>query len=152
MIAEIGSRGERRVPRRQMCDRRSHGQDAHHLLFDLLQYPYNLFRNIPRTTPHPSLVFISNANTRYQNRASAGVIRFSAVGGTNVGPTGFPDEESSGSTIPWKISNKYYTADVHFEGITIDQYLSRRKEFDGVPAVLFVWNRGQVRSLLSPFL
>ncbi|KAF9644143.1 hypothetical protein BDM02DRAFT_3150788 [Thelephora ganbajun] len=52
-------------------------------------------------------------------------------------------EGPSGATIPWKISNKYYTADVHFESITIDQYLPRRNEFDGVPAVLFVWNRGQ---------
>jgi hypothetical protein len=61
-------------------------------------------------------------------------------------------EESSGLTTPWKISNKYYTADVHFEGMTIDRYLSKRSEFDGVPAVLFAWNRGEVRSQFLPSL
>jgi hypothetical protein len=44
-------------------------------------------------------------------------------------------------SIPWTISNKYYTADVHFE-------LRQLHDFAGylaseVPAVVFVWNQGE---------
>lgn len=83
---------------------------------------------------------------QYAHRPPLGIIRFAAnETATDIGPTSASEvEESNGSIIPWKISNKYYTADVHFESITIDQYLPRRNEFDGVPAVVFVWNRDQV--------
>lgn len=45
------------------------------------------------------------------------------------------------TSIPWTISNKYYTADVHFE-------IRETKSFVGyhaseVPAVVYVWNRGE---------
>jgi hypothetical protein len=49
--------------------------------------------------------------------------------------------------IPWTIKNKYYSADVHFhlvEYATWDPQLAHR-----VPAIIFVWTRGQVTLSLS---
>lgn len=48
--------------------------------------------------------------------------------------------------VPWKIKNKYYSADVHFiarpvKGTTPVQY-------QGVPAVIFAWRRGEVRQTI----
>lgn len=91
---------------------------------------------------------------RIRRFTPSGIIRFAAnETAADIGPAATSAvQESSGSTAPWRISNKYYTADVHFESMSIDQYLHRRNEFDGVPAVLFAWIRGQVRrqSSLSP--
>jgi len=132
-------------------------KDVSHLVVHLLQNPRNLSRIIPRTPLCSSSVSISHPRHRSGSLTVSGaetlhpclgIIRFAAnETGTDVDPTPTSAvEESSGSTIPWRISNKYYTADVHFESITTDQYLTRRSEFDGVPAVSFVWDRGQVSS------
>ncbi|KAF9468494.1 hypothetical protein BDZ94DRAFT_1208571 [Collybia nuda] len=43
--------------------------------------------------------------------------------------------------IPWKISNKYYNADVHFAMLTVHGLDTQH--FLGVPAVIFVWAEGQ---------
>ncbi|KAI0338924.1 hypothetical protein BDW22DRAFT_1401015 [Trametopsis cervina] len=43
-------------------------------------------------------------------------------------------------TIPWTISNKYYTADVHFELRQLDGFAGYLAS--DVPAVVYVWNRG----------
>jgi len=56
----------------------------------------------------------------------------------------FVDDTSelpSSNSIPWTIKNKYYSADVHFHLIEYAHWdpLSARR----VPAVIFVWARGQ---------
>ena len=56
------------------------------------------------------------------------------------------DLPSSNVDIPWTIKNKYYSADVHFHLVEYaywDPQLALR-----VPAIIFVWTRGQV----IPFL
>jgi hypothetical protein len=63
----------------------------------------------------------------------------------------FVDDTSelpSSNSIPWTIKNKYYSADVHFHLIEYAHWdpLSTRR----VPAVIFVWARGQV-TLFSPW-
>ena len=107
--------------------------------------------------PSPGHIQVHRSHPRFQTHTtpyppSLGVIRFAAnetAADTDSASVSAIDG-LDGPTIPWKISNKYYAADVHFENITIDKYLSRRNEFDGAPAVLFVWNRGQVCSEPSP--
>ncbi|GJE88380.1 hypothetical protein PsYK624_044630 [Phanerochaete sordida] len=48
-----------------------------------------------------------------------------------------------GSTsVPWTIANKYYTADVHFEMREIHTFAGYHAS--EVPAVIFVWNRGEL--------
>ncbi|KDQ62489.1 hypothetical protein JAAARDRAFT_189809 [Jaapia argillacea MUCL 33604] len=48
-----------------------------------------------------------------------------------------PDE----GLIPWTISNKYYTADVHFETIELHKWSSHNAQ--DVPAVIFLWAHGE---------
>ena len=58
---------------------------------------------------------------------------------------------SSESIVPWTIINKYYTADVHFHTKTFSEF--RISHADGVPAVVYVWEHGQVCSrviMLAP--
>jgi len=43
--------------------------------------------------------------------------------------------------IPWTITNKYYTADVHFAAYTVQEFNADLLE--GVPAVVFVWTKGE---------
>lgn len=50
-------------------------------------------------------------------------------------------------TIPWSITNRYYTADVHFAAHTLESLTSHHVH--GVPAVIFVWADGEVRYLHS---
>ena len=110
--------------------------------------PNHLTRNISLIVGfHLPPQLTSSSLTGAGAEHTLGIIHFAAnETSTDVDSTSTSAVEGpSGSTIPWRISNKYYTADVHFECITIDGYLSRRNEFDGVPAVLIVWNRGQVR-------
>lgn len=45
-------------------------------------------------------------------------------------------------TIPWTITNKYYTANVHFEAREVRAWSSFLAE--GVPAVIFLWAHGEV--------
>lgn len=45
--------------------------------------------------------------------------------------------------IPWKISNRYYTADVHFKLIELTQWSPL--EVENVPAVVYAWSIDQVR-------
>ncbi|KAI0252375.1 hypothetical protein BJV78DRAFT_1202454 [Lactifluus subvellereus] len=55
---------------------------------------------------------------------------------------GDPSELPSSNPIPWTIKNKYYSADVHFHLVEYahwDPQLALR-----VPAVIFVWTRGQL--------
>ncbi|KAF5369546.1 hypothetical protein D9758_002780 [Tetrapyrgos nigripes] len=62
-----------------------------------------------------------------------------------IGEDSVPEQESSSSSvqeksIPWIISNKYYSADVHFFAREIKglaPYLLKN-----VPAVLFIWRKG----------
>ncbi|KIM89113.1 hypothetical protein PILCRDRAFT_2400 [Piloderma croceum F 1598] len=44
-------------------------------------------------------------------------------------------------TIPWTITNKYYTANVHFEAREVRTWSSFLAE--GVPAVIFLWAHGE---------
>ena len=109
--------------------------------------------HLPSPKPHSGSP-INTLGFKHTQRPTPplGVIRFAAnetAADTDSASVSAIDE-LDGPTIPWKISNKYYAADVHFENITIDKYLARRNEFDGVPAVLFIWNRGQVCSEPSP--
>ena len=53
-----------------------------------------------------------------------------------------PSDPPPSNDIPWTIKNKYYSADVHFHLVEYahwDPQFARR-----VPAVIFVWARGQV--------
>jgi len=43
--------------------------------------------------------------------------------------------------IPWTITNKYYSANVHFAAHTVNEFSADLLE--GVPAVVFVWTRGE---------
>lgn len=51
--------------------------------------------------------------------------------------------DAASTTIPWTISNKYYTADVHFE--TRELHTFATYHASEVPAVIYVWDRGEVR-------
>ena len=77
-------------------------------------------------------------------------------------PSSTPDEDSLSKlhtqltdsapavSIPWIISNKYYTADVHFELRPLDGfagYLASQ-----VPAVVYVWNYGETYRTAVPEL
>ena len=53
---------------------------------------------------------------------------------------------SSESIVPWTIVNKYYTADVHFHTRTFSEF--RISHADGVPAIVYVWEHGQVCPLI----
>lgn len=46
--------------------------------------------------------------------------------------------------IPWTISNRYYSADVHFAVRTMHGMSPH--EVQNVPAVIFVWAQGEVRA------
>ncbi|TFK40862.1 hypothetical protein BDQ12DRAFT_680186 [Crucibulum laeve] len=48
-------------------------------------------------------------------------------------------------TVPWSIKNKYYSAEVHFASLAIPGLSSHL--FTSVPAVIFIWTKGEV----SPF-
>lgn len=69
------------------------------------------------------------------------------------------DKNPSGPTIslgqpepifhPWSISNRYYTANVHFALHTVNKVYGA--VFEGVPAVIVAWTKGEVcHNLLSP--
>ncbi len=47
--------------------------------------------------------------------------------------------------IPWTITNKYYSANVHFAAHAVSGFSADLLE--GVPAVVFVWKRGEVGEL-----
>jgi hypothetical protein len=55
-----------------------------------------------------------------------------------------PPVEKGVSIVTWTISNKYYTADVHFQIVQLKEWSPKQAE--GVPAVLFVWQKGEVSS------
>jgi hypothetical protein len=67
-----------------------------------------------------------------------------------------PADLPTSDTVPWTIRNKYYSADVHFHLIEYARWDPQSAL--RVPAVIFVWARGQVISfglsisvrLLSP--
>ncbi|CCM01544.1 uncharacterized protein FIBRA_03600 [Fibroporia radiculosa] len=50
-------------------------------------------------------------------------------------------EDVSAGITPWTISNKYYSAVVHFQTRQVQQFRSSHAE--GVPAVVFVWEKGE---------
>lgn len=52
------------------------------------------------------------------------------------------DEQAS--AVPWTIVNKYYTAEVKFLVYPLSSWASLQDELLA-PALLFVWNRGEVR-------
>ena len=54
--------------------------------------------------------------------------------------------DTNSSSIPWTIANKYYTADVHFETREYNTFAGYHAS--EVPAVIYVWGRGDVRSAL----
>ncbi|KAK7056887.1 hypothetical protein VNI00_002604 [Paramarasmius palmivorus] len=55
-------------------------------------------------------------------------------------PVTEPEGGSDGTSIPWTISNKYYSADVHFLARSIKGLAPY--QLQGVPAVIFVWGKG----------
>ncbi|EDR13708.1 uncharacterized protein LACBIDRAFT_308990 [Laccaria bicolor S238N-H82] len=60
------------------------------------------------------------------------------------------DLSSTSLTIPWSISNRYYTADVHFAAHTLESVASHHVH--GVPAVIFVWADGEPYEQYLDFL
>jgi hypothetical protein len=59
-----------------------------------------------------------------------------------VEPTSNPEASSMPVKIPWTISNKYYSADVHFAAHTVHGLSPHHLK--NVPAVIFVWGQGEV--------
>jgi hypothetical protein len=60
-------------------------------------------------------------------------------------PSAATSAGDAGSTsVPWTIANKYYTADVHFETRQLREFASYHA--GGVPAVIYVWHRGEARA------
>lgn len=53
-------------------------------------------------------------------------------------------------SIPWTISNKYYTADVHFELRTLEGFAGYLAS--EVPAIVYVWNHGETYRTAVPEL
>ncbi len=51
------------------------------------------------------------------------------------------DLSPSNVDIPWTIKNKYYSANVHFHLV---EYAYWNPQLAHVPAIIFVWTRGQV--------
>ncbi|EMD40108.1 hypothetical protein CERSUDRAFT_81390 [Gelatoporia subvermispora B] len=52
-----------------------------------------------------------------------------------------PQADQSSNQIPWTISNKYYTAEVHFEYHAFSEFGARHAV--GVPAVIYTWAAGE---------
>ncbi|KAF6755821.1 hypothetical protein DFP72DRAFT_895318 [Ephemerocybe angulata] len=52
-----------------------------------------------------------------------------------------PDNANEPVYYPWSISNRYYTANIHFALHTISQVYGA--VFDGVPAVIVAWAKGE---------
>ncbi|KAG0693537.1 hypothetical protein DFH29DRAFT_816257, partial [Suillus ampliporus] len=50
---------------------------------------------------------------------------------------------NNSSIIPWTITNKYYTADVHFEVHQLPEWRPSDNELESVPAVLYTWTAGE---------
>jgi hypothetical protein len=61
---------------------------------------------------------------------------------TELTHDGLVDEHSS--SVPWKIVNKYYTADVQFVVHQLSAWVSNNDELQA-PAIIFVWTNGEVR-------
>jgi hypothetical protein len=62
-----------------------------------------------------------------------------------------PSELPTSNIIPWTIKNKYYSADVHFHLVEFSHW--NPQSALRVPAVIFVWTRGQVASSsVSPLM
>ena len=53
-----------------------------------------------------------------------------------------PSELPTSVIIPWTIRNKYYSADVHFHLVEFAHW--NPQSALRVPAIIFVWTRGQV--------
>ena len=53
------------------------------------------------------------------------------------------DSSSIPFTVPWTITNRYYTADVHFSAWTVDKLFAELFERQP-PTVVFVWFDGEV--------
>ncbi|TFK86022.1 hypothetical protein K466DRAFT_524902 [Polyporus arcularius HHB13444] len=75
-----------------------------------------------------------------------------AIGSASASAIGRPEQTSvstsrdplaagSSTSIPWTITNKYYTADVHFETHEFEQF--RVHHAVGVPAIIYVWGPGE---------
>ncbi|KAG2156017.1 uncharacterized protein EDB93DRAFT_1129346 [Suillus bovinus] len=47
------------------------------------------------------------------------------------------------SIIPWTITNKYYTADVHFEFHHLPHWIPNNHELESVPALVYTWTVGE---------
>jgi hypothetical protein len=62
-----------------------------------------------------------------------------------------PSDLPTSNIIPWTIKNKYYSADVHFHLVEFSHW--NPQSALRVPAVIFVWTRGQVvSSFVSPLI
>lgn len=62
------------------------------------------------------------------------------------------EEESVAEPVfhPWSISNRYYSAKVHFALHSISKCYPA--VFEGVPALIVAWSNGEVRSkVMSPY-
>ncbi len=69
---------------------------------------------------------------------------------TSVSTSRDPLAAGSSTSIPWTITNKYYTADVHFETHEFEQF--RVHHAVGVPAIIYVWGPGEVRLFQTSYL
>ena len=96
--------------------------------------PFSYIEKGPTTIPNPAVTSSAAATTTATDAATT----TSAAAVDDI--------------IPWKISNRYYTADVHFKLIELTQWSPL--EVENVPAVVYAWSVDQVRlvHLTSSFL
>ncbi|KAL0961451.1 hypothetical protein HGRIS_006396 [Hohenbuehelia grisea] len=80
-----------------------------------------------------AIVFINDL----RSRAASG--RNAQTDSTVEGP--LIDTPRTVSTIPWTISNKYYSADVHFQVRPVAGFSTHH--IQRAPAVIFVWSKGE---------
>ncbi|KAH9936641.1 uncharacterized protein B0H18DRAFT_974812 [Fomitopsis serialis] len=66
--------------------------------------------------------------------------RVQGLSGSSTQTVPSPSERTD-NVFPWTIVNRYYTADVHFQIRAFSEF--RIPHADGVPAVVYVWERGQ---------
>ncbi|KAI0322363.1 hypothetical protein OF83DRAFT_1080281 [Amylostereum chailletii] len=90
----------------------------------------------PTPDPHNRILLIAQSPAQ-----AADLISRIKAASSPDSPASHPSPDATiEDTVPWTISNKYYTAPVHFRVVTLAQWTPL--VLDGPPAVIFVWTRG----------
>jgi hypothetical protein len=108
--------------------------------FDNLLYLSSLLYSIPTIT------------TGITNEKAASILQ--GTESTDDDQATVENDETQESThdqdyIPWQISNKYYTADIHFQLADWNTLSPSLKS--GIPAIVVIWEKGEVRYRLPTY-